>query len=62
MPQDVARGKVGRLKPPPVLTSGFNRLKPPRSVLLRVVNTGQLKILVIDWSDSLDIMVRSVIL
>ena len=24
--------KVGRSKPPPVLTSGFNRLKPPRSI------------------------------
>ena len=33
--------KVGRLKPPPVLTGGFNRLKPPQSVLPKVVNTGQ---------------------
>ena len=33
--------KVGRLKPPPVLTSGFNRLKPPRSICQKVVNTGQ---------------------
>ena len=33
--------KVGRSKPPPVLTSGFNRLKPPRSIRQKVVNTGQ---------------------
>ena len=33
--------KVGRSKPPPVLTSGFNRLKPPRSISSKVVNTGQ---------------------
>ena len=33
--------KVGRWKPPPVLTSGFNRLKPPRSIRQKVVNTGQ---------------------
>ena len=33
--------KVGQLKPPPVLTGGFNPLKPPRSVLPKVVNTGQ---------------------
>ena len=33
--------KVGRSKPPPVLTSGFNRLKPPRSICQKVVNTGQ---------------------
>ena len=33
--------KVGRSKPPPVLTSGFNRLKPPRSISQKVVNTGQ---------------------
>ena len=32
--------KVGRSKPPPVLTSGFNRLKPPRSICQKVVNTG----------------------
>ena len=25
----------------PVLTSGFNRLKPPRSICQKVVNTGQ---------------------
>ena len=34
-------GKVGRSKPPPVLTRGFNRLKPPRSICQKVVNTGQ---------------------
>ena len=33
--------KVGRSKPPPVLTSGFNRLIPPRSICRKVVNTGQ---------------------
>ena len=33
--------KVGRSKPPPVLTSGFNRLKQPRSICQKVVNTGQ---------------------
>ena len=33
--------KVGQSKPPPVLTSGFNRLKPPRSICQKVVNTGQ---------------------
>ena len=33
--------KVGRSKPPPVLTSGFNRLKPLRSICQKVVNTGQ---------------------
>ena len=33
--------KVGRLKPPPVLTSRFNWLKPPRSICQKVVNTGQ---------------------
>ena len=33
--------KVGRSKPPLVLTSGFNRLKPPRSICQKVVNTGQ---------------------
>ena len=33
--------KVGRSKPPAVLTSGFNRLKPPRSIPQKVVNTGQ---------------------
>ena len=43
--------KVGRSKPPPVLTSGFNRLKPPRSICQKwsiLVNTnlsGRLKIL-----------------
>ena len=26
---------------PPVLTSGFNRLKPPWSICQKVVNTGQ---------------------
>ena len=41
--------KVGRLKPPPVLTSGFNRLKPSRSILPKVVNTGQSKKLVVVW-------------
>ena len=39
--------KVGRSKPPPVLTSGFNRLKPPRSICQKVVNTGQYKS---EWS------------
>ena len=34
-------GKVGRSKPPPVLTSGFNRLKPPWSIYQKVVITGQ---------------------
>ena len=33
-----------------VLTGGYNRLKPPRSILPKVVNTGQLKFLVVDWS------------
>ena len=33
--------KVGWSKPLPVLTSGFNRLKPPRSICQKVVNTGQ---------------------
>ena len=33
--------KVGRSKPPPVLTSCFNRLKPPWSICQKVVNTGQ---------------------
>ena len=32
---------VGRSKPPPVLIGGFNRLKPPRSICQKVVNTGQ---------------------
>ena len=36
-----ARTKVGRSKPPPVLTSSFNLLKPPRSICQKVVNTGQ---------------------
>ena len=35
------QGKVGRSKPPPVLTSGFNQLKPLRSISQKVVNTGQ---------------------
>ena len=35
------QNKVGRLKPLPVLTGGFNQLKPPRSILPKVVNTGQ---------------------
>ena len=35
------KNKVGRSKPPPVLTGGFNRLKPPRSIYQKVVNTGQ---------------------
>ena len=34
-------GRVGRSKPPPVLTGGFNRLKPPWSILPKVVNSGQ---------------------
>ena len=33
--------KVGRSKPPPVLTGGFNWLKPPWSICQKVVNTGQ---------------------
>ena len=33
--------QVGRSKPPPVLTSGFNRLKSPWSICQKVVNTGQ---------------------
>ena len=37
----IPAGKVGRSKPPPVLTSGFNRLKPPWSLSQKVVNTGQ---------------------
>ena len=37
----VLENKVGRSKPPPVLTSGFNRLEPPRSICQKVVNTGQ---------------------
>ena len=32
---------VGRSKPPLVLTGGFNRLKPPWSILPNVVNSGQ---------------------
>ena len=39
--------KVGRSKPPPVLTSGFNRFKPPRSICQKVVNTGQYEF---EWS------------
>ena len=39
--------KVGRSKPPPVLTVGFNRLKPPRSICQKVVNTGQFES---EWS------------
>ena len=35
---------------PTILTSSYNRLKLLRSVLPKVVNTGQLKILVVDWS------------
>ena len=37
----MVQAKVGRSKPPPVLTGGFNRLKPPRSICQKVVNTGQ---------------------
>ena len=33
--------RVGWSKPPPVLTSGFNRLKLPWSILPKVVNSGQ---------------------
>ena len=33
--------KVGRSKPPMVLTGGFNRLKLPQSICQNVVNTGQ---------------------
>ena len=33
--------KVGRSKPLQVLTSGFNRLKPPQSICKKMVNTGQ---------------------
>lgn len=39
------RSKIFRVdtnRPPLVLTSGFNRLKPSRSILPQVVNTGQL--------------------
>ena len=39
--------KVGRSKPPLVLTSSFNRLKPPWSICQKVVNTGQYKS---EWS------------
>ena len=39
--QTLGPSKVGRSKPPPILTSGFNRLKPPRSISQKVVNTGQ---------------------
>ena len=39
--------KVGRSKPPLVLTSGFNRLKPPWSICQKVVNTDQYES---DWS------------
>ena len=42
--------RVGQSKPPPVLTCGFNRLKPPWSILPKVVNTpksGQYKS---EWS------------
>ena len=45
--------KVGRSKPPLVLTSGFNRLKPPWSILLKVVNTGHywsILVGVVDWN------------
>ena len=44
---EVAMSKVGWSKPPPVLTSGFNRLKPPRSICQKVVNTGQYEY---EWS------------
>ena len=36
-----SKPKVGRSKPALVLTSGFNRLKPPWSICQKVVNTGQ---------------------
>ena len=39
--QSKKRSKFGRSKPHPVLTGGFNRLKPPWSICLKVVNTGQ---------------------
>ena len=56
--------KVGRSKPPPVLTSGFNRLKPSRSICQRVVNTGQYEPLP-PWSGTgkefiTKVMIRSV--
>ena len=35
--------KVWWLKPSPVLTGSFNRLKPTRSICQKVVNTGQYK-------------------
>ena len=38
---DSEDSKVGRLKPPPVLTSGFKRLKPPWSICQKMVKTGQ---------------------
>ena len=41
LPRFIQLVKVGRSKPPPALTSGFNRLKPPRSICQKVVNTGQ---------------------
>ena len=41
MPKILFRGKVGRSKPPPVLTSGFNQLKLPGSICQKVVITGQ---------------------
>ena len=37
----VTKNKVGWSKPPLVLTSGFNRLKPPQSICQKVVNTGK---------------------
>ena len=39
--------KVGWSKPPPVLISCFNRLKPPWSICQKLVNTGQYKS---EWS------------
>ena len=39
--ESIIYSKVGWSKPPPILTSGFNRLKPPQSICKKVVNTGQ---------------------
>jgi len=43
--QESEHDRVGRLKPGAVKTSGYNRLKPPRSILYKwsiLVDSGQL--------------------
>ena len=39
--QDECYARLGGRNHPPVLTSGFNQFKPPRSICQKVVNTGQ---------------------